>query len=185
MTTTTFSPTRLADLTQRWDAFYRAVEEAGGVLTPEMEAQHECLHLDTADKVDGYMFRLHAFEGQAAALKALEGQIADRRKALEREVQRLEDRVRLHMDTLKLTELRGEMFQGFKVQRAGGVQALEILVVDPLAWPEQYQVTTVTLDTEKIRAAVNPEGKLLVNYDSEPKVVAQLRPRGKVLRRYI
>lgn len=180
--------TALAELTTGWDAYYRAVEANDGVVTPELEAEHDVLRIDTAEKVDGYVFRIKAFQGDVEALKKLEAEVTQRRKAKEAEIERLQDRVAVHMDVLKLKALPGAILKGFKIQDAGGKQALEILLEDPTLWPQEYQKVTVALDTEKVRADLDETGELnLAGYGDigDEGLVARLKERGKVLRMYV
>lgn len=195
MTKTTM---RLAELTQAFDAYYRDVEANDGEETPELAARHECLVLDTAQKVDGYIFRLHAFEGLIEEKKKLERELRESRQHLEREVERLELRVWEHMTARGIEELPGEVFKGFKTQPAGGSLGLDVIIADPDAWPTHYWKPP-QVDEAKVRADLLAEpaaGVVKLGHDvMEPNgktvryaagtVLARLKPRGKVLRRYV
>lgn len=178
---------RLAEYTRAFEALYQAVEENEGVMTPEMEQAHDVLQIDCREKVDGYLIRLKAFEHRIAEAQEMEKSFAAKRKRMEQHVEGLELRVRTHMEALGVDELPGDVTTGFKLQNAGGTQGLEILLEDAREWPISYQVRTLSLDTAKVREAVTPNGEfyLQAGPEGEQVLAARLKPRGKVLRRYV
>jgi hypothetical protein len=181
----------LAQLTDGWDAFFRDVDTNLGALTPELEQTHAVLQLDTARKVDGYIIRLKKLKADGEGVKALAAELTSRCKALERTSDWLKERVAAHMARLNLKELRGETLQGFKLQPAGGMRAIEMAVTDYRAWPIEFW-NAPTVNTEKVRSYLeaHPGGEQIVTEyanDLWPKgaLLARLKPRGEVLRYYV
>lgn len=170
----------LDEIDRQWDDFYAAVRENLGVVTPELEAQHEVLQLLTKDKVDGYYWQIKRLEALCQHRRVIELEVENSRKSIEKQIAWLRERVQRFMASKGATALDGERFTCFKLQGAGGKQAIEILVHDPKLWPQGFLKTV--LDEEAVRFHFSKtDGDLLL---MNGKLLAQRKPRGTVLRLY-
>lgn len=188
--------TTFIEITQQWEAFFADVEANQGTLTPELEQRHECLQLSTAEKVDGYIYRLDVMEGQVEQLRVLAQQVTQRKASIEQSIEYLKTRVRFFMEANGKKHLPGAVLTGFKLVPAGGERALELLVEDSRAFPMEL-LDPPTVNKAKVKAVLGKEGAGITLKEPVYDIVtmevlfpagtplARLKPRGEVLRRYV
>jgi hypothetical protein len=146
---------KLSELVVDFQAVYDEIEEAAGECTPERLARLDELNLQERTKTERLIFHLKAVDGEIAALKALEDEIAAKRKTKERTKESLMGFVKWYMETRKLDKLPGEVFR-FQFVKSGR-PSVEVLV-PPEQLPREWTKVVVTPDKEKIRAYLELAG---------------------------
>jgi hypothetical protein len=144
---------RLDEIAQGWDAFETAIEGNAGELTPELEAQLDVLNLAEREKLDGYALYLRSLEEQVRSFKAIEDELAAKRRTVQNRIAWLKGRVEGFMYTTDRDELKGDIYR-FKLARNGGKPPLRLCSEDPEAYPVDCRVTTVVLNKEQIRLGI-------------------------------
>lgn len=125
----------------------RILEESGGELTPEIEAELQSLELQTAGKIDGYYAFMERCKsvGELMELRAQALQnIANGHFSL---AESLKKRIMFAMSSMGVQEIVGNM------KRAKLSPTKGRLVIDEKLLPAEFmlQVTTMVPDKEKIR----------------------------------
>jgi len=161
MTATQPVSRRLHEITADFVALEELLLEAGGELTPEIEAwmAENAWNLDT--KVDGYAALIHEWTADAEKWKAEEERCAGHRKARTNAAQRLKDRLceeLVRMDRLKVETPR------FKVAVQRSAPSVEVCAAVELL-PEAFRrsVTTVTADKTALKDALTAGGPITVD----------------------
>jgi len=142
----------LYELGAEFRALEDALLDAGGEVTPEVEAAFAALGQLEAHKVDSYAHVVRQISAYADALKAEESALREKRKAAENAVQRLKDRLMDYMRERDVRELRGATWKA-AIQRNGGLRPMELLVA-PADLPPAFRTVTVSPNWEAIRGAV-------------------------------
>jgi hypothetical protein len=142
----------LYELGEEWHALEAALLDAGGELTPDVEAAFAALgHLEGA-KVDSYAAVLRTFAAYATALQVEEAALRAKRHTADAAIERLKGRLLEYMRERGVRELRGHTWRA-AIQRNGGLRPMALVgPVEDL--PAVYRVVTVTPDWPAIRAAV-------------------------------
>jgi hypothetical protein len=147
---------RLAEIEAGWETIDGLLAESGGEITPEVEERLATIELAERDKVDAYVFKIRALQGDEASLKKLEEEIAAKRGARKRLREHLMARVDLYMKQREVTELQGNHYR-FKYCKNGGKPPVEILA--PLEdLPEEWKSVTVEPKKEVIREYLAANG---------------------------
>jgi len=142
----------LYELGTEFRALEDALLDAGGEVTPEVEAAFAALGQLEAHKVDSYAHVVRGITAYADALKAEESALREKRKAAENAVQRLKDRLMDYMRERDVRELRGATWKA-AIQRNGGLRPMELLVA-PEELPPRFRVVRVEPNWPEIRAAL-------------------------------
>ena len=139
---------RLDEIASQWESVEAALEMTGGELTPALEANLEALNLAEREKVDGYVFKVKALEGECESLKKLKDEIDAKIKARQKLREWLLNRARLYMEQRDTRVLQGQIFRMQLV--ASGRPPVEVLV-PPEELPEGWRITEYKANKEKIR----------------------------------
>ncbi len=168
----------LYELTEELVALDTLLAEVGGdVSTPEgqtLEAWAEKFQWQMANKVDAYGALYKNLEADAKALAEEVKRLSDRKRALENRGARLLALAKFSMDRLQTRKLEGQRFT-IALQKAGGLDPLEVLVERAEDLPERFQRKTVDFDKDEIRLA-------LAANDPEIQGKARLGERGEYVR---
>lgn len=111
------------------------------------------LHDEREAKVDAYCCLIAEIGARAAARKAEAARLAENARAAEGHVKRLKTRLLESFNAMGIGKLETERFT-VSVARNGGLVPLEINDVDPATLPAEYQRVTISVDNEKVRAAL-------------------------------
>ena len=124
--------------------------ETGGELTPEIEAMLTCNTKDLAIKLDSYVAIMDQFEAQCELWKAKAAQIAKVAKSFDTARERLKSNVKLAMDMMGTTEVKGDLFR-FKLSNVK-----PSLIIDEKLIPNEFKnaVTSFVIDKERIKEAI-------------------------------
>ena len=162
----------LHSLVQQAQVIESALVEAGGELTPELEAIIANLDVSVAEKIDGYSFIMDRFENEAAVFRTKADSFARVAKGLTLFQDKLKERVKLAMVAMGKDEIKGNEVR-FKLSNS----APKLVIENEMVIGDAYKkiVQTIVPDKEKIREDLSiglaVEGCKLVN--------------GKALRTYI
>lgn len=142
------STSTLYEIVSQAQAIERAIAEAGGELTPEIEKVLMNVDLSLSAKVEGYAQVIDHLDNEALfwAKRAAE---ADKiAKSIQNAKKRLNERVKEAMIALGKKEVEGETIRFQLVENKGS------LVIDETKLPQTHkmQVTEWVADKEKIRA---------------------------------
>lgn len=123
------------------------VIEAGGELTPEIEALLESVGQDLQAKTDGYCFFMERLDAQAEYWKTKADAFAKVSKSCKSLKERLNDRIKEAMKQMGLDEIQGTDMR-FKLTASAPK-----LVVDDALLPKDYlmAVTEYVPDKERIK----------------------------------
>lgn len=147
----------LFDLSDELLALEALLEEAGGELTPELDAAYEALLGDKGSlvvKIDGYAALIAELAFRAEARKAEAKRLADLARVDENKAKALKERLKVFFDRHGLRDLQTERHR-FTVVQNGGARALVLPDgVDVSALPERYATprTVYELDKDALRA---------------------------------
>lgn len=112
------------------------------------------LHDERERKVDAYCCLIAEISARAAARKAEADRLNASATASANAVKRLKTRLLEAFNAMGIGKLETERFT-VSVAKNGGLVPLEIDPdVDPAALPEEYQKVTISVDNEKVRAAL-------------------------------
>ncbi len=153
-----------------------ALYEAGGEITPEIEARLLALGTMEGEKVDGYAAVVRTFESHATACRHEAAAFAAKAQVAENAAKRLKGRLLDYLTERGLEELRGTIWKAKRTAN-GGKQPLTLLV-DASELPPEYQLVTVAANTDMLRVQADADGAVV--FSDRP--VARLEPRGHHLR---
>jgi hypothetical protein len=162
----------LDQIAANFQAIDSLLAESGGEATPEIEAWFTEYDLAEQQKVDGYVFYIRALEGECKAIKALEDELAGKRKTVANRIEYLKRRVADYLTVMGKDEVRGDIYR-FKFQNNGGEAPVEVLV-QPEDLPAPLTNVKVTPNLDAIRQG-------LLSGSIQP-TVARFGPRGRHLR---
>lgn len=137
----------LALLAEEKSNLERILEESGGELTPEIEAELSQLDLQTAAKLDGYYAFMERCKTIGGLWESRAQEMQKIAKAHYTVAERLKDGIQYAMSTMGVQEIVGN-FKRAKLQPTKGR-----LVIDEKLLPEEYklQVIATVPDKERIR----------------------------------
>lgn len=132
------------------------IVEAGGELTPELEAAFDNVGSQIKVKADSYAFLIDKLEAESDFWKAKAESFSKVAKSCKSLRDRLSDSIKTAMVELDMPEVEGEDFR-FKLSRTA-----PRLVLNEEALPKEYlmQVTTYTPDKDRIKAALTDGAKI-------------------------
>jgi hypothetical protein len=166
----------LYDLTAEWTDLSAALTESAGEITDEIEARLDALGTLEGAKVDSYALVVRSFEAHATACRAEATALIAKATVAENAAKRLKARLLDYLTARGLEELRGTIWKAKRTAN-GGKQPLTLLV-DPDDLPPEYQLHSVTANTEMLRIQADDDGSIV--FSGQP--VARLEPRGFHLR---
>jgi len=174
LTELTFGKSEVLD---RLKEIEREIIENDGEVTDELDARHrkcldELLAMEGSieDKVDAYGAvmteleqEIEAVKGRAEPIKEMRDNLRSRRKALERNRERMKDRLMHYLRELDEERVEGETFR-FRRQTNGGKRSVDIQDgVHPEDVPEKF--TREKFDYGEIRTALKELNTLREEYD--------------------
>ncbi|MEM1128778.1 MAG: siphovirus Gp157 family protein [Bacteroidota bacterium] len=164
----------LYEIDARLRDFETALIEAGGEITPELEATYADLLEMRADKVEGYIAVIRQAEVTAAAIKEEEQRLGRLRKTQENIARRLKERLLVAMMERGETEHQTTLGK-VKLQTAG--KRPVALRVEPEDLPARFQRIKIDADKRALAEA-------LEQMDDEAARVAFLADPSPSLRIY-
>lgn len=141
------------DLAADWLALIDAIDDAGGELTPELEARLAALEAASADKLDALANVVEHYRGVALVARAAKERFAAKEQAAERAAGRVLARAKALLEAggqKRVTTAGGWVFA---VCANGGKPPLAV-TCDPAELPPEFQRRTVAADLDAIRAAL-------------------------------
>lgn len=118
----------------------------------------ESLNFEIEEKADNYARIIRNFTGEIEAMKAEEKRLADRRKSLEKNVERLKDNLKSSMIATGKTKFKTELFN-FSIAKNGG--ALPVVVDVPTDdLPDDLVIVSEKPDLKAITAYIKETGDL-------------------------
>jgi hypothetical protein len=136
-------------------------------------------------KVNSYCWLIEQFQASAEARKAQAQRLQKLAQADANAAARLEKRLKDFMIATGKTKLKTEHFNP-RLANNGGKQPLWLapeVEAEPARLPERFHKTTVTIDKDELRAALEAgEVVTLPSAAGEPIEAAKLLPRGVSLR---
>lgn len=147
------------------------IAEAGGELSPRLEAMLDDIGTDLARKTDSYVMVMDKLEAEEAFWKAKAEGFSRVAKGCASIREKMKERIRAAIELTGEDEIRGDDFR-FKLS-----PSKPALVIDEGLLPDSWkiQVTTIAPDKERIRAALEA---------GEPVLGAALK-ETKSLRKYV
>lgn len=138
----------LHSLVQQSQIIEAALIEAGGELTPEIEAILANLDITMAEKLDGYSFIMDRFETEAAFLRSRADTYSRAAKGLTTFQEKLKERIKLAMIALGKDEVSGNEMR-FKLSNC----APKLVIENEAMLIDAYKtiVQTIVPDKEKIK----------------------------------
>lgn len=159
------APKHLYEIADDYQAVIQAVEDAEGELTPELAAQLDAIpgqFKDKAERVGLYIQNLRgladAAEEEVIRLRAL---ATSRTNAVER----LKAYLKANMERMGETKIETPLIK-LRIQKNGGRQAIRWTGAEI---PAEFQVVTVTLDSEKVHATHAAGTPLPDGFEVEPR----------------
>jgi hypothetical protein len=151
---------KLYQIPQALRALEEQIEEAEGVLTPEMEAELDALGEQFDKKAEYIAMLIREAKLQAEAWKAEEERVSTRRRTLERRAEHLTRYVHQAMTAAGVTKIKGELLS-LGIQRNG--QPSVSYEGDPSTLPPTFQRVRIEMDGTRVREAIKageelPEG---------------------------
>lgn len=121
-----------------------------GEITPELEQQLESFNPDLPAKVDRYYYFLEDLEAQSKLYRENAKRFAEAARSIDSFMNRLEDRVKIVMQTFNKTELNGDLIR-YKLSKCQ-----KKLIIDPKLLESKYfiRVTELVPDNENIKKAL-------------------------------
>jgi hypothetical protein len=168
--------TSLYTLGETFAALEAALLESGGEWNEQIESQFVELGKLETERVDAYAVVVRSFEAHATACRAEAATLATKAQVAENAAKRLKARLLDYLTARGLEELRGTIWKAKRTAN-GGKQPLTLLV-DPDDLPPEYQLHSVTANTEMLRIQADDDGSIV--FSGQP--VARLEPRGFHLR---
>lgn len=125
----------------------RILEESGGELTAEIEAELAALELQTAGKIDGYYAFMERCKSVGELMETRAAEIQKIAKGHFNLAESLKSRIMYAMSTMGVQEIVGN-FKRAKLSPTKGR-----LIIDEKLLPEEFkmQVVTMVADKERIR----------------------------------
>ena len=141
-------------------AQYQMLAEAlmNGDDTGLVEELFEETNSDIEEKAEGYARIIRNFEAEAAALKAEEKRLADKRKVCENSIDRLKNNLQFAMTCTGKTKFKSGIFS-FTIAKNGGKAPLQG-IPDVSELPKELQRITIEPDKEAIRKYIEETGDL-------------------------
>lgn len=175
--------TTLQQFTDWWAAIEARVEEADGVVTPEIQAELESYAFLEKEKVDGYVAVIKNLETKIIASQLQQNELAKKHIAWLNQVRWLKTNAERHMNVTGVTELSGVVWK-FQIQKNGGIAPLVGPGVEnPELLPAMFQKLVVTPRIDALRDYCEHHGQVIkTGDDGQPIVVARLGERGTHLR---
>lgn len=145
-------------------AQYQMLAEAlmNGDDTGLVEDLFEETNVNIEEKAEGYARIIRNFEAEAAALKAEEKRLADKRKACENSIERLKNNLQFSMKETGKTKFKHGVF-AFSIVKNGGKAPLQG-IPDVSELPKELQRITIEPDKEAIRQYIEETGDLSYGY---------------------
>lgn len=140
---------KLTDIVRNTLYTLAEVEDAGGELSEEIEAQLDLLHGDLRAKTDAYVFLLRTLESQAEVFKSMAGEFMAKSKACSNRVEDLKLRLKQASNILGEKSLVGNYFE------IRLVKANPTLVITENEVPPQF--IRITQKSEIDRARIKEE----------------------------
>lgn len=125
-------------------ALERLILEAGGELSPELEAWIAEIDTKLSQKADAYSFVMDRFESTAKLLRERAEKFTVAARSLDSASKRINERIKAAIMSMERTEVRGTDIV-FKLQRSA--PALEL---DEKQIPQEYQILTYAPDKKRI-----------------------------------
>jgi hypothetical protein len=158
----------LFQLSAAWVELVAALEDAGGELTPELQAIWDGLMADLGQSVDRYGHVLKSLELQAIAHRDRAQYHAAAAQAREHAQKRLKERLATTMQTLGVRKLAGEDFTGYlKTSEA-------VLIEDESRLPDEAWRVKREVDRAAIRDALKA-GKTIPGASLEARESAYIK----------
>ena len=137
------------------------LDDAGGELTPELEAEIDALGMDFDSKVDNVL-RWHASQAlQASAIDIEVKRLTALRNGYKKSAESAKDYVFRMMQATKIPKVLGRLFTCW-VQKnsSGSAKLLDNADGTPGKIPKAYRKVTITFDSEKAYADYRAGAKL-------------------------
>lgn len=146
-------------------ALEEKIEEAEGVLTPEMETELDGLAEEFERKAEYIAMLIREAKLEAEKWKAEEDRVAARRRSLARRAEGLTRYLHDAMSAMGKTKIKGELLS-LGIQKNGAASV--VYEGDPAALPEQFRRVKIDMDSVAIREAAKageplPEGVEVVH----------------------
>lgn len=142
----------LGDLVTGFSHILERIAEAGGELTPELEALFDQVGGDLQVKADSYAFVMDKLEAEAEFWKARADSFARVSKSCDRLRDRMKDAIKAAMVQLKRDEIEGVDFR-FKLSTSSRPKLVLDEAILPAAW--KMPVTELVPDKERIVTALD------------------------------
>lgn len=162
----------LGDLVTGFSHILEKIAEAGGELTPELEALFDQIGGDLQIKADSYAFVMDKLEAEAEFWKARADSFARVSKSCDRLRDRMKDAIKAAMVQLKRDEIEGVDFR-FKLSSSSRPK----LVLDEQLLPASWKMPVTELVPDKKR--------IVTALDSGEQVPGARYEEVKSLRKYV
>lgn len=161
----------LVTLASNMGTILAEIMEAGGELSPKIEAMLADVGTDLARKTDSYVMVMDKLESEEEFWKKKAEAFAAVAKGCARVREQMKERIKMAVELTGEDEVRGDDFR-FKLSPSAPK-----LIIDPIALPAEYTmvVTTRTPDNQRIKAALEAGTEI---------AGAKLQPT-KSLRKYV
>lgn len=146
----------LVDLSLLMSTITTKIIEAGGELTPELEAMFDDVGLQLEQKVDSYSFFMERLELEAEYWKVKADQLARFSRTHQNLKDRLNERIKASMVLMGVDEVKGQDVR-FKLSKAAPRLLLEELILE-----DKYKIvkTETVPDKERIKADLIGGGEI-------------------------
>lgn len=136
----------LYDLTSEHRLICDAIEEAGGEITPEIEAMLAINEENFLTKAEGYAEIIAKYAQMAEMAKARKAQLDTVQKVAENTVKRMKERIAQAMDTYGLPKVEVGLHKfSFRTSKA-------VEITDEAKIPNEYIKVATSVDKTKLRA---------------------------------
>jgi hypothetical protein len=135
----------LYELTSEHRLICEAIEEAGGEITPEIEAMLAINEENFLTKAEGYAEMIAKYAQMAENAKARKAQLDTVQKIAENAVKRMKERIAQAMEEYNLPKVEVGMHKiSFRTSKA-------VEIIDEVAIPNQYKKVAVSVDKKALR----------------------------------
>lgn len=136
---------RMYEIADEVAAVLAKLEDAGGVLTPELEAEYDAAFADMRAKMEGTAHVVLNMEAEAKALREEAARLAERARAVEKRCASLKGYVMRCMGLAGVTSMRAGLAQ-WRIQRNSRPSLRPLVAVEEL--PEAYRRVKVEFDSQ-------------------------------------
>ena len=135
----------LYELTSEHRLICEAIEEAGGEITPEIEAMLAINEENFLTKAEGYAEIFAKYTQMAENAKARKAQLDTVQKIAENAVKRMKERIAQAMEEYNLPKVEVGLHKiSFRTRHA-------VEIIDEVAIPNQYKKVAVSVDKKALR----------------------------------